>query len=86
MAATLPPRPGRHRSKPVVLHPDIEAIQRALTDDPRPIPEIAAIAGLSPQSVAKFRVGDMPDPSFKTVKGLLRALGWPLAALDPDTT
>ncbi|OBB83450.1 helix-turn-helix domain-containing protein [Mycolicibacterium peregrinum] len=47
----------------------------------RPLDEIAAHAGISPETLRKIETGRLPSPAFGTVVGLSDALGIPLETL-----
>jgi transcriptional regulator with XRE-family HTH domain len=47
----------------------------------RPLDEVAAHAGISPETLRKIETGRLPSPAFGTVVGLSDALGIPLETL-----
>ena len=47
----------------------------------RPLEEVAALAGISPETLRKIETGRLPSPAFGTVVGLSTALGIPLQTL-----
>lgn len=47
----------------------------------RPLDEVAANAGISPETLRKIETGRLPSPAFGTVVGLSDALGVPLQTL-----
>lgn len=47
----------------------------------RSLDEVAAHAGISPETLRKIETGRLPSPAFGTVVGLSDALGIPLEAL-----
>jgi transcriptional regulator with XRE-family HTH domain len=47
----------------------------------RTLDEVAARAGISPETLRKIETGRLPSPAFGTVVGLSTALGIPLQAL-----
>ncbi|CDO32577.1 helix-turn-helix domain-containing protein [Mycolicibacterium porcinum] len=47
----------------------------------RPLDEVAAHAGISPETLRKIETGRLPSPAFGTVVGLSDALGIPLQTL-----
>lgn len=47
----------------------------------RTLDDVAAAAGISPETLRKIETGRLPSPAFGTVVGLSAALGIPLQAL-----
>ncbi|OCB47547.1 transcriptional regulator [Mycobacterium vulneris] len=47
----------------------------------RSLDEVAAYAGISPETLRKIETGRLPSPAFGTVVGLSDALGIPLQTL-----
>lgn len=47
----------------------------------RTLEEVAASAGISPETLRKIETGRLPSPAFGTIVGLSDALGLPLAHL-----
>jgi transcriptional regulator with XRE-family HTH domain len=48
---------------------------------PRTLDDVAATAGISPETLRKIETGRLPSPAFGTVVGLSAALGISLQAL-----
>ncbi|MGU3432174.1 helix-turn-helix transcriptional regulator [Actinomycetes bacterium M1A6_2h] len=47
----------------------------------RPLSEVAAAAGISPETLRKIETGRLPTPAFGTVVALSEALSLPIRAL-----
>lgn len=51
---------------------------------PRSLIEVAAVSGISPETLRKIETGRIPTPAFFTVSALARALGLSLDDLVED--